>query len=383
MKAFVPTKYKVDGGRTRIVLKISFDSTKESAEQDFLKAEVFSMKFDGNETVFKAVDEEDLDAKGTYIPRLLKKIYFSGLSMELAENSEFVKEGLEEWAEFEENAEVRPMYEDGVFLGAASIRVKRFKKVLSRARGYLDLPGIEWIEQDDMTDGRWVKTGQKVSVVATFTGHTEEERAVYVHRPQRPRHCFYCLKNGHTKWECPKLKYFNCRTCGSCYNGCTRDKCTKINDIYSGNFTSKATNAERNRKFREDKVKGKKKASKQPDLAAVQEEEISVGSGTLREQLQENGVDIRCTAPKKSSNNNKNSVRRRGSVGCNSPKAGDFLSTLSPEEKLEQTKCDIKEAVLEEIDNNNLTVSNCASQASKLFKSFAKESDSDEAKKVK
>lgn len=166
MKAFVPSKYKVNGGRTRIVLKITFDSSKETAESDFNAAKQFSMNFDGNEIIFKAMDSEDLDSKGTYVPRLMKKIYFSGLSMELAENSDIVKKGLEEWAEFDEKAEVKPMYEDGVFYGGASIRVKKYKKVLPKIRGEIDLPGIEWREPSDMledneegpVEGGWVET---------------------------------------------------------------------------------------------------------------------------------------------------------------------------------------------------------------------------------
>ena len=81
--------------------------------------------------VLVAIDEEELDKDGNFIPTIEKKIIIDGLPLELAFKPELIVEALAEYIVFF-NGKIRCLPDGPIYDGRNIMKVREFKKIPNR-----------------------------------------------------------------------------------------------------------------------------------------------------------------------------------------------------------------------------------------------------------
>ena len=121
--------------------------------------------------------------------------------------------------------------------------------------------------------------------------------------------CLFCNQEGHLKWECPKRQFANCKVCGTCYSGCTADKCNNYAKITAGNFNSNVVVAQLNKRFRREQSNSRRAQNNDLLETIVEESERSSGGQNSESEIGAGSGDEWFTVTGKNSNKkgNKNS----------------------------------------------------------------------------
>lgn len=74
----------------------------------------------------QAVGSDRTDAEGTYIPKINKNIYATGVPFSLTRNAEFLKETFGQWVDLDHSDSIKMIYEDGMYKGSIVVPVLEY-----------------------------------------------------------------------------------------------------------------------------------------------------------------------------------------------------------------------------------------------------------------
>ena len=241
---FVVNKLRING-QINFILKIGFDSSKPSYESDYIKSKKIYLRIGNRPVEYVAIEDDQLDKTGTYVPRLAKTVKLGDVPLELAKRPDIIRDKLKDFMEFEENMQIIAIKEGPLKLykGTLIIPVKKFIEIPLR---YVEFPHLV-----DLNDGQ----GAVVDTLATRSIFVEckgFDRSV--RRATRPPiNCNYCHRDGHIERRCPqKIKDreidnkiraqssgFRCNKCHQVKAGCTTEVCIRKVQSQKGEFLSR------------------------------------------------------------------------------------------------------------------------------------------------
>jgi hypothetical protein len=110
-------------------LFLHFNENHEKGNQDYEKSSHLQFTVQGIVLRLIAVGADKVDAEGTLIPKINKKIYATGVPFSLTRNSTYLKEILSKWVELDDSDPIKMVYEDGMYKGSLVIPVLEYNKV--------------------------------------------------------------------------------------------------------------------------------------------------------------------------------------------------------------------------------------------------------------
>ena len=290
-----PTVKYLIGGQFRPVLRLGFgadtssgnkliiENKQKQANRDWENAQTIELKFaDGNVTQLTAVPKEDLDARGSYVPRKTFMIVMKDISEDLVNCPDVVTDALKGYCEFPDDVQITPQLEDGLFMGTATIPVKKFLKI---PRKKFKIPTVNFkakeqeemeVNDDEETDEdekvknheetevpKDPESGEVTEAEGSFTKSEEAIETIFLQsigwdpdsgleiEPEDVMPCSMCKKTGHLAKSCPlrdqraeqdknrrdnkpPQRKFRCRQCGSVGVGCSARSCINDDVIENG-----------------------------------------------------------------------------------------------------------------------------------------------------